>query len=145
MAFWHSYIGIENLGLNQSQRQTLIAELKTLGPTSDPQPARLNHWRMRLDNEAAIFEALFNEDNLTIQKFKERLANLYGVDPDDITHQASNQSFAGGTTTVIDFTYNKAKRLQFALFGGQGCEWMESGDECRGYLAQYRDEWEGAA
>jgi hypothetical protein len=141
---WHGYIGIENLNLNASQRQVLINELKALGPGSDPQPARLCHWRTRLDGEAAIFEALFNEDNLTVAKFKDRLGTIFSVDPVTIDHSTTIFHFADGDTPIVVFSRSGTDYLRFALFGGSGATWMESGHECRGYLATNRNEWEPA-
>jgi len=142
MANWHGYLGIENLNLNDNQRQTLITELKALGPDSDPQPARLCHWRTRLDGQAAIFEALFNENNLTIAKFKNRLGTIFGIDPATIDHATVTWHFAGGDTPVVTFSRGGTNYLRFALFGGTGATWMQSGNECRGYLAANRDDWE---
>lgn len=71
---WHGYFGIENLNLNPTQRATLIQALRALGPSSDPLPDRLNHSHTRLDGQAAIFEALFDESVLTVQAWKNRLA-----------------------------------------------------------------------
>jgi hypothetical protein len=142
MAKRHFYLGIENINLNATQRQTLIAELKALGPASDPQPARLCHWRTRLDNEAVILEALFNENNLTVARFKQRLGAIFSVDPATIDHATQQASFADGMTPVVTFSRSGTDYLRFAIFGGAGTAWMESGDECRGYLAVNRDEWE---
>jgi hypothetical protein len=141
MANRHFYLGIENINLNASQRQTLIAELKALGPASDLQPARLNHWRTRLDGEATIFEALFNEDNLTVTRFKQRLGNIFSIDPATINHSNNLQDYAGYGTPVVTFSHDGTDYLRFALFGGVGAAWMESGDECRGYLKANYGEW----
>lgn len=142
MAQRHFYLGIENLTLNATQRQTLVDALKALGPASDPQPARLCHWRTRLDGEAAIFEALFDEGNLTVQAFKQRLGTIFSVDPTAIDHDTVTNHFADGDTPVVTFSRGGVDYLRFALFGGQSATWMESGDEARGYLAANRDEWE---
>jgi hypothetical protein len=142
MANWHGYIGIENLNLNATQRQVLVDALKVLGPTSDPQPARLCHWRTRLDNEAVIFEALFNEDNLTVARFKGRLGAIFGIDPASIDHTTITRHFADGDTPVVTFSRLGTDYLRFALFGGTGASWQQSGDECRGYLVANREEWE---
>jgi hypothetical protein len=142
MAKRHFYLGIENLNLDTSQRQTLVDELKALGPGSDPQPARLCHWRTRLDGEAAIFEALFDEDNLTVAKFKDRLGTIFGVDPATIDHDTTIYHFADGDTPIVVFSRNGTDYLRFALYGGNGISWMESGDECRGYLKLNQTEWE---
>lgn len=142
MATWHGYIGIENLNLNTSQRQTLVNELKALGPASNPQPSRLCHWRTRLDEEAVIFEALFVETNLTVAKFKQRLGVIFSVDPDTIDHTTTIHHFADGDTPVVTFSRTGTDYLRFALYGGNGISWMESGDECRGYLKLNQTEWE---
>jgi len=142
MTTQHCYIGIENINLNASQRQTLVAALRALGPASHPSPACLCHWRTRTDGQAAIFEALFDENALTITAFKNRLASIFGVQPDTIDHATTSLSFAGGTTPVVTFSRGGTGYLRFALFGGVDATWGESGDECRGYLAAYRDQWD---
>lgn len=140
MATRHCYIGTENLNLNATQRDTLIAALKALGPASDPQPARLNHWRIRLDGEAVIFEALFNTDNISVQAFKNRLANIFSVDPDTVD-DATQQTAYGPAVT---FSRGGTDYLRFLLFGGAGATWQESGDACRAYLIANAAEWEPA-
>ena len=139
---WHGYFGVEDLNLSTAQRRLLIGELRSLGPASDPQPARLCHWRTRLDGNQAILEALFNEDNLTVDKFKQRLGSIFSVDPEDIESQVNSRWFAGGSTPVVVFGYGGTDYLRFALFGGLLASWQESGDECRGYLAASIEEWE---
>jgi len=137
---WHGYIGLENLNLNASQKAALIAAIKSLGPSC--QPCHLNHWRTRLDDEAVLFEALFDNNSVGIQAFKNRLGTIFGVDPATINHTAVTQSFAGGTTPVVTFSLGGMDYIRLALFGGIGTGWWDSGDECRGYLALYRGEWE---
>lgn len=139
---WHGYFGLENLNLNSGQRQTLISELRTLGPASDSQPARLNHWRTRLDGEAVIFEALFSESNLTVAKFKQQMADIFSVDPAMISHSTINISFDGGNTPVVTFTRSGTDQIRVALFGDVGATWQQSGNECRGYLKANQAEWE---
>lgn len=140
MALKHCYISIENLALNATQRTTLIDALKALGPASDSQPARLNHWRTRLDGEAIILEALFDEDNLTIAAFKQRLAAIFGVDPASIGDVSASTAYGPAVT----FSRGGTDYLRFLLFGGDGATWQESGDACRAYLAANSAEWESA-
>lgn len=136
----HHYIGIENLALNATQRATLIDALKALGPASDPQPARLNHWRTRLDGRAIILEALFDEDNLTVAKFKDRLAAIFGVDPASVGDVSASTAYGPAVT----FSRGGTDYIRFLLFGGAGAAWRESGDACRAYLAANAAEWESA-
>ena len=133
----HIYLAIENVGLNDTQRDTLIDALKQLGPKSHPQPSHLCHWRIRLDNQAAIFEALFNENALTDDAFRNRLATIFDVEPDTITDTVQQTQYG----PLVTFA-RSGDRLRFLLFGGINATWMESGDACRAYLAANRDEWE---
>jgi hypothetical protein len=102
----------------------------------------LCHWRTRLDNQAAIFEALFNEDSITIDRFKQRLGTIFGVDPGTIDSDVATVSFSQGDTLVVTFSRNQTDYLRVALFGGVGTNWMNSGNEARGYLKLHLDEWE---
>ena len=143
---WHGYFAIEDINLNDAQRDTLIDVLRELGPDTHPSPACLNHWRTRLDGDAAIFEALFNEDNISIVAFKNRLGAIFGVDPDSITHAVVYPTFDSLSTAVVTFGRNGTDYLRVAFFGYNGTDWPtweQSGDECRAYLALYADLWEG--
>ena len=142
MPTWHGYFGIENLALDAEQRATLVAALRALWPGSHPQPACLNHWRTRLDGDAAIFEALFDTDHLTVDAFKTRLAAVFGVDPATIDHSLTSQVFHSLPTPIATFSRAGTDYLRMALFGGLSATWLESGDEARAYLALYSDQWE---
>lgn len=140
---WHGYIGLENLNLNAAQRTQLYDEIRQLGPSFNPSPAKLLHERLRLDGDAGIWEALFNENKLTVQAIKAWLANIFGIQPDDITVTTVTQSFANGETSVTTYSYGATNYVRSAPFNGLGCEWCTSGDECRGYFSLYQSEWEG--
>ena len=144
MADWHGYFAIEDINLTDNQRDTLIAVLKNLGPATHPSPACLNHWRTRLDGDAAIFEALFNDAMLTVDAFKDRLGAIFEVDPATIDHTLTIYHFGDGDTPVAVFSRNGTDYLRMALFGGPAATWQESGDECRAYLALYAEQWEEA-
>ncbi len=142
MTEWHGYFAIEDLNLTNAQRDTLIDVLKNLGPETNPSPACLNHWRTRLDGDATIFEALFNDAALTIDAFKERLGAIFDVDPATIDHTLTVRHFGDGDTPVAIFSRTGTDYLRMALFGGPHATWQESGDEVRAYLALYADQWD---
>ena len=142
----HIYFGIENLNLNATQRATLVEALRQLGPASHPQPCCLCHWRTRLDNDAAIFEVLFNEDNITVQAFKNRLGNIFSVDPDTIDHATQQVTLDQRQSAVVTFSRNSTDYLRVVFFGydggGDWPTWEESRIETLAYLANNRSEWE---
>lgn len=142
---WHGYFGIENLALSDQQRAALVAALRALGPDTHRSPACLCHWRTRLDNQAAIFEALFDEAALTVDAFRTRLAAIFDVGPSLIDHALHTVSFAGQVDTVIaTFSTAGTDYLRMALFGGLAATWHQSGDEARAYIAANLDAWEEA-
>ena len=143
---WHGYFGIENLGLDEAQRAVIVEELRSLGPEWDRQPARLNHWRTRLDGQAAIFEALWEKDTISVEAFKKRLAALFGISWVTIGSSVLLVNWAGRDSAVVTFSRSGVDYLRVVFFGYAGGEdwptWMESGDEARGYLAANAGEWE---
>ena len=144
MGNWHGYFGAENLALSAAQRATLVTALQALGPSSDPQPARLNHWRVRLDGNAAIFEAAFDENNLTIAVFKARLGVILSVDPVTIDHVTAYRNWGEQSTPVATFSRSGTDYLRMALFGGIEATWEQSRLATLGYLAVNLAEWEEA-
>ena len=137
----HVYIGLENIALTAPQKTTLIDALKVLGPAADGQPARLNHRRVRLDQDAVLFECFFGDNDLTIANLRQYLANVFGVNVTLITHTLTSQSFGGGTTAIVTLVYLSTNRLRFALFGGQGASRVQSYAEVLGYLATNAVAW----
>lgn len=142
MAEWHGYVGFENLALDVARRNALHQALTALGPDSDPQPARVLHWRTRLDNEAGIYEAAFDTGKVNLTAWKARLATLFGVDPATVDHEVRVLSFAGGQTQVWTLSRGGTDYLRVALFGDAWATWEESRQETLGYLALHRAEWE---
>lgn len=143
MALWHGYFGIENVNLSTAQRATLVSALKKLGSAPDDrQPAWLNHWRTRPDNQAVIYEALWNSSNISIQSVKNRLGVMFGVSPSLIDHSTQTQSFAGYTTQIATFGYGGTNYLRMAVFGGVSSTWIASRVECIGYIIANLSEWE---
>ena len=144
----HVYFGIENLALNDTQRGELVDALRKLGPLTHPSPACLCHWRTRLDGQAAIFEALFNEDVITVQAFKNRLGNIFEIDPDSIDHNVNLVTLDVLQTAVVTFGRNGTDYLRVAFFGYNGTDWPtweQSNVETLAYLAANRDLWEPEA
>jgi len=143
MMLWHGYFGIENLNLSDTQRATLVSDLKGLGVVPDRrQPCWLNHWKTRSDNQAVIYEALWNADNITIQAVKNRLGVIFDISPSLISHATQTQSFAGYATQIITFDYGGINYIRMAVFGGVSTAREISRQECVGYIIANVDEWE---
>lgn len=144
MSLQWSYFGIENIALTAGQRATLIAALQAIGPASDSQPSHIHHWRVRLDNDAVIFEAAYDSSELTVAAFKQYLATTFGVAVGQITSAASSATFDTLPSTVLTFSYQATARMRAVLFGGVSASHAESRDEAAAYLASNSAAWDAA-
>ena len=145
---WHGYFGVENLNLKTAQRAELIVALRALGPADDLQPAHLNHWRTRLDGDAAIFEALFDEDHITVGAFKGWLGTIFSVSPTTIDHSLVTVTLDTRASAVVTFSRGGTDYLRVVFFGyaggGEWPTWNESRIECGQYLLNNIQDWESA-
>ena len=138
------YFGIENLALTGGQKQQLIAALRALGPVNSSYPVRLNHIRTRLDNDAAIFEAQFGDNDLTSLSIRQYLANVFSVPTAQVTAAITSQTFSVLPTPIVTLTYQSVQRIRFALFGGTNATHAQSRAEVQAYLALNAGAWEEA-
>jgi hypothetical protein len=136
------YFGIENLNLTNQQRNTLVAGLQQLGVNNASYHTNeRNHWRIRLDNQAIIFEALFDENDLTIAAIKQRLANLFNVDVNTISH-TTQQTIYGLLVTFVHGGQNKIRMIAFGHDGSSWGSWAESNLAVHVYLFNNLLAWE---
>lgn len=139
----HVYFGIENLELNTTQRNTLVAALQALGSNNESvQPAERNHWRIRLDNEAAIFEALFDEDNISIGAMKQFLANIFSVDVSTIDN-STQQTAIGLLVTFSRLGTDYFRTIAFG-YDSEWPAWEVSRKAAVAYLRVNMLEWDGS-
>lgn len=144
----HLYFGIENLALTAPQKQQLVDQLQALGQRNGGLPHERNHWRVRPDNDAVIFEAVFDTSNLTALQMRTYLANIFGVNVSLITSALTTPNFSGTRQSqVLTFTYNSIQRLRSVAFGsvsiaGIDTTWEQSRIEAAAYLAANAVAWE---
>ena len=133
------YFYIENLALTAPQLNTLVTQLKALGQrNADPCPRYRNHWRIRPDNQAAIFEAVWDDADLTALNVRNRLAAIFSVSQASVTY--ATQSTAYGP--LLTFTYSAVDRLRLGVFAGPAATYQQSQDEAKHFLADYAAGWE---
>lgn len=120
----HLYFAIENTGMTNGQRGQLVAALQRLGRNDDPQPCNRNHWRVRLDQQAIIFEALFSDADLTVAAFTQYVADALGMPLQSITATTDSTTFATLPSPVVTFSRPAGTpRLRVILFGGTSATW----------------------
>lgn len=138
---WSGYFGIENIALTAPQKATLVSALRALGPSDDPQPAELMHWRVRLDSDAVIFRARFQDGALTVANLRQFLATTFGVPVAQVSAATTQQTFAVRPSPIVTLSYQATPRLRVALFGGTTATTAESNSEVLAYLAANAAAW----
>lgn len=103
----------------------------------DPQPARVNHWRIRTDGLAVIYEAWFEDAEITARAFAGYVAGVFGVDPALVTDTTASSQYG----PVVTLRYGGLDRLRGIMFGGVGTTWQQSRDQCAAYLAANAAAW----
>ncbi len=122
MTNWHGYLLVTDFPNGWSNQELLDAKnaLRGIGKQSDPQPAKINHTRERLDGLAIIIETEFDENEITRDAIIQLIADALNKPP--------------GPIDGI---------LHYEIFG-EGLLWNESGNETRTYLKAHQNEWEPA-
>lgn len=135
MATKRYYFGIENMNLNTGQKNTLVAALQALGIDNNaPQPSDRNHWRVRLDGNAVIFCAAFDDSTITVDAFAQFLATIFSISVGSITTATTTPTFNTIPSTVVVYSYSSTQYLRVALFGGLSATRDQSNAEVLGYL-----------
>jgi hypothetical protein len=137
------YFYIENLGLNAQQKQTLVAYLHGLGLWNDADnPRDRNHWAVRPDGEALIFEAVFDTDHLTVDSLRTRLANIFNVSENLLGVSTSQNKYGD----LVVFRYNNVDRLRLGVFAGRQAGYQESQLAASQFKVDFAGQWnEGEA
>lgn len=147
MANQHVYILLVNLALNNTQRNTLAAAIFALGREENGPCHRRMIRRIRLDNQAMFFRAVFNEDHLTLPSLVNFVANALGVAANTITTNVSTTPLADRNTQIVTLGRGGTDYIEFWLLGKSNSTWptvQQSGDAARAYHAAHRAEWETA-
>jgi len=129
-----TYLGAENIALTVAQKDAFRATLSQIGPPAHPQPAEQMHWRRRLDGDATIMRAQFNDADLTTAGLKQLLATALGVSVVTITATTSSQTFGTVPSTIVLMSIGGVNQMRFILFAGARATVAESNREVLAYL-----------
>lgn len=135
---WHGYIYLENIALNATQRANLVAALRALGNQTGNHPHLISQFGVRLDNEAAIFEAVFADNDLTVSRVKQYLADVFGISPNQIDHVATSNQYG----TLLTLSRGGTDRIRLGMFGGVGASWETSRQATNQYLIDFKGLWD---
>ena len=137
---WRGYFFVEDIGLTADQRSTLVSALRAWGLRNDSLlPNERNHWAVRPDGLAVIFEAVFDADNLTAIWFRTKLSQIFSVSLTSVTATVATTTYG----TLATFKYLTTSKLRMGIFGGLTATWDQSHDAVLKYLAAYASLWKG--
>jgi hypothetical protein len=132
------YFYIENLAMTPAQVSILVTQLKALGQRNDDDIPRFrNHWRIRPDNQAAIFEGVFDSSDLTSLKARNRLAAIFGVTQVSVTYTTGSTAYG----PLVTFTYNDTDQLRLGVFAGVAATYADSQSAVRQFLSDNAAAW----
>ncbi len=135
---WRGYFYIEDLGLTAQQRQTLVDTFKAWGLRNvSAQPHERNHWHVRPDGKAVIFEAVFDADNMTVLWVRTKLAEIFSVSLASVTATTTTTEYG----PLLTFRYNSVDRLRLGIFAGLAGSWLQSRAAAAHFLADNFTGW----
>ena len=142
---WRGYFVVERLNIGVGNWDALRALFEDMGTHDATLPAYNNHWRTRIDGDAVIYESRFDPDEVSVEQFKQVLADQFEVPVESILNTTEQVDYAGHGTTRWVYYYDEITpgedRFLVERFG-MGGTWAQSGDECRGYLKAHQEQWE---
>jgi hypothetical protein len=103
--------------------------------------------RVRLDNQAIIWRAVYDENQLTPTALRNRLATIFGVAANTITSTVTTPTLGGQVTQVVTFTRGGTDYLRCVLFGKANGGWptiQQSANAARSYVIANAAQWETA-
>ncbi len=142
MTIIENYILVENIGLTNPQRGTLVAAIVALGQNyMYPNP-------VRSDNQAGFYEASFRSGDLLHYSWRTRLGTLFSVDPLSIDVTENNVSYGSGSSVELVFSRLGIDYFRVILFGAQTSGGSihfgskeESAAEARAYKEDNAEAW----
>jgi len=136
MANRHFYFVFENLALSQDDWDALVERFRQRGSTTSPQPAERNHQRLRLDEQAIIFEALFNENAVNERAVEGILSSITKIPPSRIDFAIEENG-----DKVITYDIDGVPSLVHTVMANEGATWNESRIAILSYIQTNKAEW----
>lgn len=142
MAHRNLYCIGQDLSLTAPQRAALWQVIREIAGLDTGQPRDKAHGRLSLDGSLINFQGLFDEDDLSVAAFKQRLADEFGVDVGTIDSARADIEIGGYTSPFWTFSRLGTNYFRLAVMGGLSATLAESNAAMLAYLAANAAEWE---
>lgn len=143
MANYALYYMVEIVQLSNPQRNNLYDALSLLGEANASQfPNQRLQMRQRLDGDARIYEALFDEVDLTPDGFKAFIASAINAPIGNITGSPVDNAYG----YTVSYLHSIVERVRFTVFGGSSgvlpSTWSSSRAAADSYLIANSASWQ---
>lgn len=136
-----TYLGAENISMTQAQKDAFRETFRAIGPASNPQTAEMMHWRTRLDGDAVIMRALFNDTDINGSGLRSLLATALGVPPAQVTSANTSVTYLTVASVILTMSVNAVQTMRFIRFAGMSANVTQSNIEALAYLKLYAAAW----
>jgi len=128
--------------LTTAQTAGLLDKYSTITVADDPphNPCNAMHWRTRLDGQAALYEAFFNEAAVNPNGNRGRLVSAAGMTPNKINTATNDGAY--GPEQHFTHKDTDAALMDVIILGGDSTNWEESRQATLSYLADNSVEWD---
>ena len=136
----HRYYGLERhipANLTVAQRNTIHAAIMALTPQNTSLPCWIAHERIRLDNDAMIVEAFWQDGDVTLEKFIDYIAAAMGVASNTVTTTTTTPVYG----TLVVFIRAGLARFRMIQFGGAAPTREQSGQAANQYVKDNAAAW----
>ena len=149
---WNGYLRADQKQLPDEDFATLILAMLAMGPQStgaeggEDQPVNVTHERPNDPDTPVkyIMQANFLPEEVSVEGFRQMMADLFGQPVEDIGTSISDVSYSGDGRETREWTFSYpdgvTDRVVIARFG-RGSTQADSKKEARAYLTTNAAEW----
>ena len=133
MAYHNLYCAGQDINLTAPQRATLWQVIQGIA-TIDGQPANHNHKRLSTDGSLIVFQGMFDDADLSVAAFTQRLAAAFGVNPSSIDVTPNSQEWGGYTCPFWTFARLGTNYFRLGIFAGANATVEQSRTACTAWF-----------
>lgn len=129
-----TYLGAENISLSAAEKTKFRDTLSAIGPAVHPSPAELMHWRTRVDGDAVLMRAAFQETDMTTNGLRQLLATVLAIPVAQVAAAVSTVTYKSMASSIVTMSVGGVDKMRFIQFAGTRSSVQQSNDEVIAYL-----------
>jgi hypothetical protein len=129
-----TYLGAENISLTQPQKDAFRATMSAIGPVGNTSTAEQMHWRSRLDGDAVIMRALFQDSDVTGAGLRSLLATALGIPAAQVASATTTFKYKDIPSVLLTMSVAGVDKMRFIRFAGMSATVTQANVEALAYL-----------